>query len=68
VSYKLVTYSLNPAHPDGGPKAHGFARILGITIDAIDHLQGEIEPAIHFAPIRSVRVNQAGTHGLGRRF
>ncbi|HEU4393784.1 MAG TPA: hypothetical protein VFR04_09155 [Solirubrobacterales bacterium] len=29
---KLIGYSLNLAHDEGGPKAQGFARILGIKI------------------------------------
>jgi hypothetical protein len=36
VRHKLATYSLNSAHEDGGPKARGFKRILGIAIDDID--------------------------------
>lgn len=28
VRYKLATYSLDPFHEDGGPKAKGFAQIL----------------------------------------
>jgi hypothetical protein len=60
VRYKLATYSLNPVHPDGGPKARGFERILGITVDAIDHLEREIEEAILVVPIGSIRVNRTG--------
>ncbi len=34
VREKLSDYSLNVTHEDGGPKARGFERILGITIVA----------------------------------
>jgi len=37
---KLATYSLNVTHKDGGPKARGFEKILGITIEHIDYLEG----------------------------
>ena len=37
--YKLVTIP-EPHYEDGGPKARGFDRILGITIDATDTWKG----------------------------
>jgi len=55
VHRKLATYSLNPTSEDGGPKASGFARILGITIEDIDYLQGAIQTGVLVVPISSVR-------------
>jgi len=55
--YKLETYSLDPTHKRGGPKARGFDLILGITIDAIDYLETQILARILDTPIREVRDN-----------
>jgi hypothetical protein len=41
VRYKLATYSLDVDHKDGGPKAKGFKRILGITIKDIGYLEAQ---------------------------
>jgi hypothetical protein len=57
VRYKLATYALDMEHEVGGPKAQGFARILGITIDSIDYLESEIHAGIRDTPISSVRNN-----------
>jgi len=57
VRVKLAMYSLDIAHKDGGPKARGFARILGITIDDIDYLEGAIYTGILVVPVSSVRDN-----------
>src|SRR5659263_359754 len=57
VREKLSGYSLNMAHKDGGPKARGFERILGITIADIDYLEAAIFTAITREPIGSVRHN-----------
>jgi hypothetical protein len=54
---KLAAYSLNRASEDGGPKAQGFDRILGITIADIDYLEGAIQTGVLVVPIRSVRDN-----------
>lgn len=60
---KLESYSLNRAHNDGGPKARGFERILGITIDDIDYLEAQITSGILRAPIASIREKPPhGTH------
>jgi hypothetical protein len=59
---KLLGYSLNSAHPDGGPKAQGFALVLGITTIDIDYLASEIRSGILTAPIGAVREDQR--HGL----
>lgn len=55
--YKLKTYSLDPTHKRGGPKARGFQLILGITIDSIKHLETQILDRILDTPIREVRDN-----------
>ena len=60
---KLESYSLNRAHKDGGPKALGFERILGITIDDIDYLEAQITSGVLRAPIASIREKPPhGTH------
>jgi hypothetical protein len=55
VRYKLETYSLDIAHEDGGPKALGFKRIFGITIEAIDYLEAQIMARILDTPLSDVR-------------
>ena len=57
VRYKLATYSLDVAHEYGGPKASGFERILGITIEAIDYLEAQILARVLDTPIHEVRDN-----------
>lgn len=52
---KLATYSLAWGHSSGGGKAKGFERILGITIDDLDHLEAEIRKGIRTRPIVSTR-------------
>jgi hypothetical protein len=52
---KLVTYSLDITHDDGGPKALGFKLILGIALPNIDYLEGAIQTGILLAPVGSVR-------------
>lgn len=54
---KLVSYCLNPAHEQGGPKAHGFARLLGISADDVEHLARVIEAGVAIVPISAVRDN-----------
>jgi uncharacterized protein len=51
---KLSAYSLNTTHPNGGPKARGFALILGITSGDIDYLEEKIRAGILETPIRAV--------------
>ncbi len=41
----------------GGPKALGFKLILGITIDAIDYLEGQIMARILDTPVSEIRDN-----------
>ncbi len=52
---KLVGYSLDILHRDGGPKARGFERILGITIEDVDYLEAEILTGILTEPVGAVR-------------
>jgi len=52
---KLTDYSLNLAHERGGPKALGFQRILGITLDDAAYLETEIRTRIVVEPLKSVR-------------
>lgn len=56
--YKLATYSLDPDHRFGGPKAQGFARILGITPASIDYLEAQIHAGIRVHPIAAVVENR----------
>jgi hypothetical protein len=62
VREKLSTYSLLPSHPEGGPKARGFAQILGITLQSIAYLEDEIYSRIRITRISSVRPNPP--HGI----
>jgi hypothetical protein len=55
VRKKLLTYSLDLNHERGGAKARGFERILGITIDHVDHLEVEIRAGIITAPVSAIR-------------
>ena len=54
VQDKLVGYSLNESHGRGGPKARGFALILGITVESIDYLSAAIYTGIRQHPIKAV--------------
>jgi hypothetical protein len=62
VRYKLETYSLDVNHKQGGPKARGFERILGITIEDIDYLEAMILDGAQTTPIRSISDNPP--HGV----
>jgi hypothetical protein len=62
VRRKLWTYSLDITHEDGGPKARGFALVLGITRKEINYLEEEILRKVQEVPIKSVRQNPP--HGL----
>lgn len=59
---KLAGYSLDPENEAGGPKARGFALILGIGLEQIDHLEAELRSGILTTPVRSVRAN--APHGF----
>jgi hypothetical protein len=58
VRVKLATYSLDVNHKKGGPKARGFERILGITIEDIDYLEGAIYTGVLLVPVSEVRDNE----------
>ena len=58
VRRKLAKYSLDLAHEIGGPKALGFKRILGITLEHIDYLEGAIHTGVLLVPVSSVRENR----------
>jgi hypothetical protein len=57
VRVKLATYALDVTHKDGGPKARGFARILGITLEQIDYLEAQIRARVLDTPVSEVRDN-----------
>jgi hypothetical protein len=57
VRVKLATYSLDVSHEKGGPKARGFEKILGITIDAIEYLEAQILARILDTPVTKIRDN-----------
>ena len=57
VREKLADYSLNPAHREGGPKARGFERILGITVEDLSYLEAAVQAGILSVPVSSVRYN-----------
>jgi hypothetical protein len=60
VRKKLIGYSLNRNHQDGGWKAYGFDSILGITLDHVDDLEREIRIGIRRTPITSVSLSAYG--------
>jgi hypothetical protein len=62
VRVKLATYSLDVNHKDGGPKARGFERILGITIEDIDYLEAMILEGARTVAIRAISDN--APHGI----
>jgi hypothetical protein len=43
---------------EGGPKARGFEKILGITLEDIDYLEGAIYTGITLVPVSEVRDNE----------
>jgi len=57
VNVKLETYSLDLTHKKGGAKARGFEKILGITIEDIDYLEGAIYTGVTLVPVSEVRDN-----------
>lgn len=54
---KLTAYCLNAEHEVGGPKARGFAQILGITIAQVTHLVQALHTGVRDAPVTDVRDN-----------
>jgi hypothetical protein len=59
---KLADYALNPDHATGGPKATGFARILGITAGDLDYLADTLLAGVRTIPVSEVR--DRGDHGM----
>jgi hypothetical protein len=55
ITEKLVTYSLNIDHVDGGPKAKGFEQILGITLADVDYLANVLRDEVPNGVITNVR-------------
>jgi len=62
VHEKLADYSLNPDHATGGPKAAGFARILGITADDLAYLADALLAGVREISVSEVR--DRGDHGM----
>jgi Domain of unknown function (DUF6883) len=54
---KLALYCLNLEHEIGGPKARGFAQILGIGIADIAYLVQALHTGVREAPVTDVRDN-----------
>jgi uncharacterized protein DUF6883 len=57
VRRKLVDYSLDPTNEVGGPKARGFAPILGITVANVGYPEGAIQTGVLTVPISGIRDN-----------
>lgn len=55
VHEKLLTYSLDPDHPDGGHKARLFRRQLEITAADLEYLAGAILGGVKTQPITEIR-------------
>jgi hypothetical protein len=73
---RLADYSLNPENERGAAKARGFALILGITLEHVEHLEAAIRAGIATAPVTSTRENAAQrincvvevpVHGVGEK-
>ena len=62
VNEKLVSYSLNLDHRDGGPKARLFRSILGITAADVDYLARALHDGLASRPVRATRDNPP--HGV----
>lgn len=62
VREKLTAYSLNFENVHGAPKARSFERLLGITLEHIDQLEGAIRAGLLTTPVSSIREN--APHGV----
>ena len=60
IEEKLSAYSLAFGSEDGGSKAKGFQKMLGIDLSAIGHLERQIRVGIATTPISSVRRKASG--------
>jgi hypothetical protein len=59
---KLVSYSLDRDHRDGGHKARVFRAVLGITATDVDYLAYALREGLVNTPVRRVRANSR--HGV----
>jgi hypothetical protein len=57
VHVKLATYSLDPTNKVAVSKVRGFEKILGITLEDIDYLEGAIYTGVTLVPVSEVRDN-----------
>jgi len=57
VRRKLEKYALDITNEVGAPKACGFERILAITLDDIDYLEGAIYTGAVVVPVSEIRDN-----------
>ncbi len=57
VRVKLATYSLDPTNKVAVSKVRGFEKILGITLEHIDYLEGAIYTGAVLVPVSEVRDN-----------
>lgn len=57
VRRKLTTYSLDPTNEVAAPKVRGFKRILAITLDDVDYLEGAIYTGAVLVLVSEVRDN-----------
>ncbi len=57
---KLLTYCLNPEHPDGQHKARVFKSALGIGLDEVEELQLALLQAIQVHEAIPTKRNQYG--------
>lgn len=75
---KLRDYVLNPAHPQGGPKARVFAAVLGLTRADWRYLRDQLLAGVQVAPatprgstqwgdLYEVRVDVQGRNGRTAR-
>lgn len=62
---KLARYSLAIEHRDGGPKAHLFEQLLGITRAEIEYLATAIERGLPANPVTRIRWKSDGRVGCG---
>jgi hypothetical protein len=57
---KLRDYVLNPAHPQGGPKARVFAAVLGLTRADWQYLRRQLLAGVAVSSRGTARVHAVG--------
>jgi hypothetical protein len=62
VHEKLAEYSLKLEHSRGGPKAEGFAAVLGITAEDLNYLADALLEGARSIPNSDIR--KRGDHGI----